>query len=90
MQDWELGIGVWGQTLAPPRYLGGREPCTFLLWDWGRGGEPSAKPRFPSTARALSGGLCRDTQGTLALAEPLSDKAASPALAALGAREKFT
>lgn len=35
-------------------------------------------------------GLRRDTQGTLALAEPLSDKAASPALAALGALEKFT
>lgn len=50
-----------------------------------------AKLRPPPTTRALSlCGLCRGTQGAPSLAEPPSDKAASPALAALGAGEEFT
>ncbi|ELW48536.1 60S ribosomal protein L26 [Tupaia chinensis] len=56
--------------------------------EWAQRGKPNGTTAHGGIRP--SKGLCRDTQGSPALAEPLSDKAASPALAALGAGEEFT
>ncbi|KAG5211133.1 hypothetical protein JEQ12_013562 [Ovis aries] len=61
-------------------------------------GDPKAQRRdvvkatmiLSTSSSKTSQGLCWDTQGTPALAEPPSDKAASPVLAAFRAGEEFT
>lgn len=85
-ENWEQGYGdrdwlSWG----------GEGTLHFLPPDWKREAEPGVPNPAPHPPPGLpSRGLCWDTQGTPALAEPPSDKAASPALAALGAGEEFT
>lgn len=93
MQGSPWRIGVWGQRLVPLFTLGESRPAPSALGlGESRGAGCQGPP--PTHRQALSvgpRGLCRDTQGTPALAEPPSDKAtASPALAALGAGEEFT
>lgn len=80
-----------GTKTGSPDCPGGKGPCAFCLGIEREKQSPEVPNPAPHPPPGLpSRGLCRDTQGTPALAEPPSDKAASPALAALGAGEEFT